>query len=476
MRDLENNALYEDIKQIQQGDSPKVFFTYEVYFRVRKPNPIEIPESQKGQYGSHEEKDDIYRPLKLKSIDTIRDYVNTSADDITLTAIFGLGLWTKILQPYRDYLECVIRKIPLKDSTRDTDQNTESTTSIYYAIPKSVDQNATANQLGRYSRDELDTLGLVEVQWQLIDLSIEKLRAVSIGGIYRKVKNEEVLKALITKSVENIKVDEEHKAIETLSIYKADNQTQREHTVIADNTPLLSLPFYLQKKAGGIYSFGLSSYIQERNWYIFPTYNTKRFDEENKTLTVIKVPNTHYDEIEKTYRKQGDKLYILAASTSAFLDRGQEALKESGSGIRYSSASRYMNELVETKDNKAIAHRKKLNNEYLIQDLKVRDESRNKVALSANPITDNTYHENSQLSMRVGSIYLFTWRRCDCRLLYPGMPVKVLYLKQGSIHELYGTLLKVHVSEALSGQGITSQDYDAQAALAIFANMKQEKK
>ena len=106
---------------------------------------------------------------------------------------------------------------------------------------------------------------MIEVEWQLIDLSVEKLRAVNVGGIYRKVKNEDLLKALITKSVVEIKVDEEHKAIETLSVYKADNQTQREHTLIADNTLLLTLPFYLQKKAGGVYSFGLSSYIQERN-------------------------------------------------------------------------------------------------------------------------------------------------------------------------------------------------------------------
>ena len=240
--------------------------------------------------------------------------------------------------------------------------------------------------------------------------------------------------------------------------------------MIPQGTSLLDVPQYIQRACGGIYSTGINTYLQSRNWYIFPPYNTKRLDKEDKTLTVIKVPSAALEESERTYRMDGTRLIIMAPSDSHFDDKGNEEFKNMGNGIRFADARRFMSELVETKDNKAVAKRKKLNHEFLYMEMKVEDENNNNVPMSSDNIHSNPFVENTKLSVREGSVISFLWKNCDASLLYPAMPVRVLYMKRNEIRELHGSLIKVHESIMMRNKGMTANNFQQQAAIYVYVN------
>lgn len=468
--DLETSPIQQEIDKILSEKMGRPFYSWDLYFRIRKPNPIDIGNANQSEYVAAEEKEDIYRPLTFSNMDFIRDYENNAADEGSIVVTMGLGMWYKVLQPYRDYLELVLTRIPKTEVTLEDDTSRERQTDVFYAIPK-VDAIGvgTASNLDRYSRDDLDNKGLIDIEFQLLDLSIEKIRSVTVGGIFRKTNSEDVIKGVLRKETTDVKIADSGQAVETIKIVKADNQEKREHIVIPQGTSILDVPQYLQKFCGGVYSTGINMYLQNKSWYVFPPYNTKRLDQEDKTLTILKVPSVYLEEVERTYRLDGDKLIVIASSDSQFDDKGNEEFKNMGNGVRFADARQYMSGLVKTKDNKAIASRKKLNNEYLYTDLKIGDQRNNNVPLSADTINANPFNENSKLAMREGSAISFLWKNCDASLLYPAMPVRILYLKNGVVRQLHGSLLKVHNAIMMQNKGITSKNYRQQAALFVYA-------
>ena len=71
--DLKDTPLHDEIKKIINSEEKKVFHQWECYFRIRKPNNVDIKGANVGPYIKEEEKDDIYRPLKITNIDFIKD-------------------------------------------------------------------------------------------------------------------------------------------------------------------------------------------------------------------------------------------------------------------------------------------------------------------------------------------------------------------------------------------------------------------
>lgn len=473
--DLTESPLHDEIIKIISDETKRPFYTWKFHFRIRKPNNVEIAEADITDYVDEEEKDGIFKPLKITNIDFVRDYEQNAADEGSINITMGMGMWYKILQPYRDYLELVLKRIPQKEEDRTDDEDQEEEIEVFYAIPKiDPSQVGTSSMMDKYSRHDLDSKGLVDIEFQLLDLSTEKLRAITVGGIFRKVKPEDLIKGILAKETEDVMLGDDGPAVETIKMTKADNTEQREHILIPQGTKLLDVPHYVQRFCGGVYSTGINIYLQNKDWYIFPPYNLKRLEEENRTLTILKIPDMVYDDAERTYRKDGDKLIIMATSDSQFDDKGDEDFKVDGNGIRFADARFFMDSLVETKDNKAIAKRSKINHEFLFKEMKINDEQNNNVQLSQQAIHANPYFENTRLALREGNYIAFRWKNSDASMLYPGMPVKILYMKNDELKEMRGSLLKAHLSVQLSNKGITSNDYRQQTALFVYAKKVEE--
>lgn len=447
-------------------------WAWQLYFKPRTPNPIKNDEKVYSEYAPIEKKG-IFRPFRINSLEIIRDYELNAGDELRLSCVFPLGLWYKVMVPYMDYLECVIKKTPLKPNTTSTDRSQKTQVQTYLAIPLMDKANTPdANSFNRFSREALDNQGLVEIDFQLMDLSLEKIRTVTFGNIFRKVKNEDVIKSVLSREASKVKLDDGRPAISAIQMQPADNTEERSHTLITQGTRLIDVPHYVQKRCGGVYSFGLASYIQNKEWYIFAPYNTKNSSQNTKTLNIFKSEDATHDQAEYTWRKDGDRLCILATSNSVFRDDGSQKYKDTGNGIRFADARQYMDKLVETKDNKATAKRKQLNSEYLMQPERLCGEYNNNVRISARAINANTYLENSDMALAAGSWVSIEWRNCDVSLLYPGMPVRIQYTKDGKVCQLFGILLKLHCSIANVQPGLAASQIKQAATLQIFVVRK----
>ena len=469
--EIETSPLAKEIDKIVKDGEKKVHFRWDAEFRIREPNDVKISDAEYDvKFTPKEEDEKLYKPLKVLNIDFVRDYEEGIADEITLQCTIPMGLWLKVLYPYRDYLEVTLIRVPLKEVTGEENDEEEKESEKFACIPK-VDQQTTGEgkTLEKFSRFELDLKGVLDIDFQLFDLSTEKVRTVTVGGIFRRNKPENVVKGLIMGESKKIKL-EDGPAIEALNIVKASNEEEREHFFIPQGTLLTEVSAFVQKYCGGLYNSGVNQYLQNKAWYIYPLYDTTRFDQEEKTITIIKVPQLRYRDIERTFRTEGKKLFVLGTSNSEFQDITEISYLREGNGVRFADSRKFLKELVETKDNKAIAHRGKLNHEYVSED----KQNRNNVLLSKDPINGNPFLEYSKLARKKGNIYTFVWENCDTSLVHPGMLAKILYIKNEDIIELHGVVLKVHSAVMLKGQAITAQSHRAVASLSIFANFQKE--
>lgn len=470
--DIDNSPFKKEIDKILKSKDKTVAFNWEVEFKPREPNDVVLSKDPYDvNYVEDYEKKKIYKPMKIINIDFSEDYENNASSDITLICTIPLGLWVKVLYPYRDHLECTLIQRPIKTFTREFQKDEDPITNTYFCVPK-IDEKIVgeAKYLDRFTRYELDNKGVVDVHFQLYDLSYEKLRTVTVGNIFRRATCEEVMKSILAKESDKIKT-KEGKAIDYIQVVEPDNEEKREHFVIPQGTLLTDIPHYLQKRCGGIYNAGIGRYIRDKTWYIYPLYDTGRFDDEKKTLTVFKIPSMELTNVERTFRTEGDKLYILATDQSSFRDNGILDFLNKGNGVRWADARVFMTEKhFEAKDNKAIISRKQVNHEFLYKDLK----ESNTVFRSENQIHANPFYEYSKLAARRGLVYGFIWENSKPELLIPGMMVKILYLKKQKVCSIEGVLLKAQTSIQLRGQAVTAVSHTTKTGLFVFANPPNE--
>lgn len=461
---LEGNPLKSDIMRILRDKEKRVRFTWECYIKIRNPQSVTI-DMKDLDPRLVDEKEWIFRPLKILNIDYVRKYTVNHSDEINITAMFASGLWYKVLQPYRDQLDMVIRRRPLKETTWEIDAGDQQDEEKFTCIPKiSAESVAEGSGYDRDDRWSLDTFGgPITIDLMLLDKSTEVMRNVTTGGIFRRKKVDDVLHYIMqTESDKN--AGEDGKPITTITIHKPDNEKEREHIVIPQGTKYFDVPGYIQFKAGGVYSAGLASYLQNKALYVFPPYNTKRFQKEEKTLTILRVPPLVVKDAERTWLQDGGRLKILATGDASFDDYGDDEFLDAGNGIRYTDSNKFMKDMFKVEKNKIKIERKKNNSEFVAKEIK----DNNNVLRSDQAIHSNNFLENSKLSARFGSPIMLTWHNADASLLYPGMPVKIVYAKTDDIYEMFGVLIQVHLSVQLHGQGAAASTYTQTAALEIM--------
>jgi hypothetical protein len=235
--------------------------------------------------------------------------------------------------------------------------------------------------------------------------------------------------------------------------------------------PLLDVPNYIQDNCGGVYNSSLNCFCIGDKIFVYPIYQTDRFEDEKKTLTVIKLPKEFMPQVERTFRKDGEALFVLGLSDSLYKDISFAKKLNEGNGVRHADSRKFLNKFVENKDNKTKVKRKENNSEYKSEDLLDQDF----VTLSNKKINSNPFRERSKLAVRSGGTYTFQWPNSQPELLYPGMPARVLYEEDGEIMELRGVILTDHTSVAMIGQGLASDKHGTTTVINLFALPYKEK-
>jgi hypothetical protein len=405
------------------------------------------------------------RALKVLSLDLDEDFENNYSDELLVNVIIPGGTYAKRIYPNKSKIEITLYRIPIMEASDVNDPESVLQAERYTATM--IDEGNPVVEGGSgnsATEDALNLTSLYQITFQLVNKALEQLRLISVGGNFRNTTIEEVLKALMTTESKRIEV-EGSRLPKGVDMVPASNTSQRAHVVIKQGFPLVQVPSYLQKHCGGVYSAGLGYYLKGDFWYVYPSYDTSRFNQADRTLTIINVPPNKFPNIERTYRKDGKNLVILATGEVQFRDDSEVMQLNQGNGVRFANANQFMNGFAKIENNRAMVSRSSNNNEFVVEH---RPNGNNNVRMGSQPITANPFVEYSNLARRQGGILALEWQNSQPSLIYPGMAGKLLYLDKDEIKEVHGVLLKAHHYTQLRGQGLMETRYVSHSVLYFF--------
>lgn len=443
--ELEYSSLFNEVELITKG--PDKLISYYWTAEIHTPDRTE-------------------KALKLVTVNNFRNYETNIGDEVSIELALPLGYYAKVVYPNRNILEVTLTRYSVSEVGETTRSDIPPQEERYKAVLV-LDglPNIEGTEIGQMSEFALDLQDIIKVNMQLFNRSLEKLRIVTVGGVFRRTSAEDIIRSVLANESYKIKIEGE-KAIEGVDVIPTTNKEKREHINIPQGTKLTYLPTYIQEKCGGIYSSGIGTYLQQRMWYVYPLFDTTRLNTSEKTITLIKVPARRLTGVERTYRLEGESLFVLGTSQSRFTDDASTLFMNEGNGVRLADANQFMKNVAKTTNNKAIISRGTLNSEFII---KQKEDGSNNVQLSKDAISANPFIEYTKLASRDGGIFEFVWENSDPSLIFPGMNVKVLYMDGENIIELNGVMLATQALTQLSGVGIISSKHNTTTHLSVFA-------
>lgn len=448
--DISQSSLWREVQDILTGGEKPVHYIWQVTFYAGE---------------------DAIAPLRVLSIDFDQDYLNNYADFILLEVLLPLGTYAKRIYPYLDNLDVELKRIPIGEVSSGLDQDSPVQVERYTASMIDKGNPIIQQAVGSVtSEEDLNRMDIQPIQFQLTNKLLEQLRMISVGRTYRDMTGEEAVKAMLISGSQRVKVDDARK-LRGVQMVKASNQKRRDHVNIPQGTPLVEVPHHVHYHCGGLYAAGLGYYLHNNHWYVFPCYDHTRWRDGDPTLTIINVPENKLPGVERTYRKDGDNLVVIATGPSSFKNLSNLAQLNDGNGVRFADASKMMEDFGKVEGNKVVAARGKTNTETISDK---RKNNLNYVTTALRQINANPYVEFSALAARQGNAANFVWENANRSLLYPGMPTKILYLDGSDIKELYGVLLGAHEYTALREQGPTASRFTSSVTLSVFARPQDE--
>lgn len=439
--EIQDSSLFREIQAIRDSDAKPVHYTWRAQIHVQ---------------------DQTFEALKVMSVDNLQDYEENFGDEIILTAMIPGGTYAKRIYPNQSKMDITLIRYPIGEVDGSIDESQAPQTERFTATLLDKGSPLIEGQGDGMSEEQLNLTNVFEISFQLVNKALEQVRMISVGGIFRYTTTEDVIKDTLTRESQAIRV-EGVRMPQGVDMVKASNQEKRDHVIIPQGTRLVDLPAYVHLECGGVYSSGISYYMQGDFWYVYPLYDVTRFNTASRTLTVINVPENKMPGSERTYRQDGRNTVVLATGKVQFRDDSDQQQLNAGNGVRFADANNFMEGFADTKNNKSVLSRGANATEMLAT---ARPNGMNQVRVAG--ITANPFVEYSRLARRQGSLLSFVWENSNPAVVFPGMMAKVLWLQEGEIQEAYGVVLKAHHYHALKGQGYTSTRYGCTSSITLF--------
>lgn len=382
--------------------------------------------------------DEIIVPTRLISLDIDRSYDVNFADRVVAKIYILGGTYALKILPKRWNLTGTLYQEPLSSDTNEPITALDTyTQEVNISLIDNGDASLISqNNILNNEEDANRTLGFLQVEVQLSDLVLEQARMVTLGGVYRNTSVQDLVKYLMTKTLQDIRSDESM-AVTHVKMFPASNSAPIPNIVLPHGLPFTEVPDYIHERVGGIYNAGLGHYLQDSTWHIFPLFDLTRYENDLRGLTVINVPSNRFTKLERSFRTTANQVIVLVSGDGAVYDDSEQRQLSDGNGVRFSSADKMLNGFVQQDGNKATAIRAENNSEFVTSE---RESGRNKVKLSDNPITDNVFLEASKLARGQGTYVAKVWENSNPRLLWPGMPVRWMYMDGEEWIERHGVL------------------------------------
>lgn len=410
-------------------------------------------------------KEGVITPLQLISIDIDRDFINNYADNVIVRLVFGVGTYAHKIAPFKNDLKITLTRTALGAKGAPSLKVGEDVEETFRATLVDVTQEKTTVQHSAMAdQASADLLGLRYVDFQLQAICLEQIRVYSLGSSFRNVVPGDVLKAILTKASQDIKVDTEL-AIDGVEMSAYSNKEVFDHVIIPHGTPLTRIPDYIQNEAGGVYSAGLGFYLFKDWWYVWPLYDLVRHEKTKSSITIMILPSNYLNGSERTYRLTSNQLIILATDKAVHVDLSEGQLYNAGNAVRFADPRKLVSGFGEVENNKVVANRSVNNSEFLGVDKK---NGFVNARLSDRKATRNTYREASKIAARNGSLMMVTWQNSNPDLIKPNAPVKVMYIDKDLPVTVNATLLGVQSQVRGLNEGMINDLYQTNTAIKLF--------
>ena len=413
---LENTKIWPDAQRILDNEDPLPLYRFTTYIHT------------------------VFDDLFMELFDTIvwqSDYVSNVSDYIYYVVKVGLGFYLEKVHPYRDNLEVTITREEIIDEKDKIGKNKISTR--YKAILINSDRLYDGTYYDNISADQADKEAMVELQFQLVDKTIEVMKTIEVGGTYRNKTNQQILTSIIDSEFGKIVIDGK-KGLDRISIIDADNKKQISNTVIPNGIRVVDIPSYLQFLNRGVYSTDVGTYItdynKERTCFVYPLYNVDRYNQPVGKLTIISIPTTRYKYVEHTWMVDGNDVRILLGDMELTLSEGEAEYMDSGVGFRMTDGDAILKKPITITEEGPVTERQRLNYEVAMK---------NRIdGVDYSPMSrpsGNPFVRYSEISRKSGMLVSFNWFNSNPDLIYPAMPVMYKFLKNGLLTELPGCVV-----------------------------------
>lgn len=427
----------------------------------------------------HTEVDDI-NITKVISLDVVRDYEKNFADYIRIAIKVPRGVYSNKIYPFKSNLEFTLYRIGVGESNPSSDDPTPMNSSSrmfsrYKAIldPSKLPQ-VTGQDSELHGTQSQDILELLDIEIQLVNRSLEPLRIKTVGGVYKDFNIKQFLTAIISTESNKILVDGKP-ILDSIDIELENlNKDTVKDLIIPHGTHLYDLPAFLQNKGPGLYSSGAGNYFQtyrgKKTWFVYPLYNTDRFNTDQVTMIFYNVPRG-MPFIEKTFRYEGNTFYCITTGDIKYNEDGESMYMNKGSGVRSTEAKSFMLKPVILDKEGPKTSRVNLNVEVTQKD---RKDNLNYGPVTKDRISSNPLKDYTEVCKRSGSLFTLQWDHGDFMEFYPGMPCKVVYLHGKSLREVKGVILHIHAFSTLSDSKLISNSHHGSISITVFSESQEE--
>ncbi len=429
---FDNSTITKEISQIQANIAPREY----MYSGTIHANDVDYP------------------ILKIKSYIRLRDYANNKSDKVELVATIGIGTYNNVVRRNRGALEITIRRSEATSAGSVEFVGGDVSVERFIAVPPEEPEKSMYDSLSVDTKEEdADKLAVIDVSFELTNPTIMRMRGITVGGLYTSKDVGQLLLTLMTAFSRGLEVDT-IKDVKGVDLIPGYNTTPRKSFEIPHHINLLDLPSYVHKNCGGVYSAGLGWYLQDYLWYIYPLYDTTRFDKERSTLTVILLPENKQPFIKNSFKQTDTQLSVIITRAPRVFDDTEAFQLNAGNGVRFADASKVMSGFGNASDNKYTVEKQQNVYEVVANN---RTDGLNLAPIANDNLSDNPFVEYSRLARGKTVHVQFEWLYSDDRLLYPGMPVRIIRWVKENIKEEYGTLLGSESFNLLADNAQTDQ-------------------
>lgn len=409
-----------------------------------------------------------YPIMRINSRDRIRDYATSIGDQIFMEIWVPMGDYIKLLYPNKDNLEITIRQYDYFGLSPQVSKKGNTFERFKCIIMPGENPVYNAAEFDQADQQSLNLADILNIKIQLVDKGTEAIRLRQVQGVFKKVTRESLIKSILGSETAKIKIDGKP-PIDGVDIAKVNNTEIIQQAVIPSGTPLLNIPTLIHNQFNGVYLGGIGSYIQsyqnKRYWFVYPLYDTSRYNSSSKKLIAYYVPDNKMPGIEKTYRVDGGNIHILATGLKGIKEDNATGGMNHGGGFQMLDSRTVMRKPAETTDDGPVGKQSQITHDVVLGN---RPDGANVTNMSKP--SGNVFKEYARALERTGGVLTLQWENANASYLYPGMPVQYRYLDNGKLAKVDGTLLWSHEYTEPEGTGPFTTVYKTMIVMSVFIN------